>query len=51
LAVYRKIAWNPFAARVRSLGFEIETNWRVSLESPADHSIALPPYPHDDPAH
>jgi 2-polyprenyl-3-methyl-5-hydroxy-6-metoxy-1,4-benzoquinol methylase len=51
LAVYRKEDLDAFAARVRALGFKIETNWHVSLDTPADRWIALPPYPHTDPAH
>jgi 2-polyprenyl-3-methyl-5-hydroxy-6-metoxy-1,4-benzoquinol methylase len=51
LAVYRKDDLDTFVAEVRDLGFETETNWYVSLDSPEDRWIALPPYPHDDPAH
>ena len=51
LAVYRKVDLDRLAERVRDLGFEIETNWYVSLETPADRWVSLPPYPHDDPAH
>jgi hypothetical protein len=51
LAVYRRADLDRLAERVRSLGFEIDTNWYVSLETPADRWVSLPPYPHDDPAH
>jgi hypothetical protein len=51
LAVYRVDDLDRLAARVRDLRFEIETNWYVSMDTPADRWIALPPYPPDDPAH
>jgi 2-polyprenyl-3-methyl-5-hydroxy-6-metoxy-1,4-benzoquinol methylase len=51
LAVYRKVDLDRLAERVRGLGFEIETNWYVSLETSADRWVSLPPYPHNDPAH
>jgi hypothetical protein len=51
LAVYRIADLERLAARVRDLGLEMHTNWYVALETPADRWIALPPYPHDDPAH
>lgn len=51
LAVYRKEDLDAFANSVQERGFEIETNWYVALETPADRWIALPPYPQTDPAH
>jgi hypothetical protein len=51
LAIYRREDLDRLAERVRGLGFEIETNWYVSMDTPADRWIALPPYPPDDPAH
>ena len=51
LAVYRRDDLDRLVAEIRSLGFEIDTNWYVSMDTPADRWIALPPYPHDDPAH
>jgi 2-polyprenyl-3-methyl-5-hydroxy-6-metoxy-1,4-benzoquinol methylase len=51
LAIYRKDDLDALVAEVRDLGYEMEANWYVSLDSPADRWIALPPYPHDDPAH
>jgi 2-polyprenyl-3-methyl-5-hydroxy-6-metoxy-1,4-benzoquinol methylase len=51
LAVYRVADLDCLAERVRSMGFEMATNWYVSLETPADRWVSLPPYPHDDPAH
>jgi hypothetical protein len=51
LAVYRKVDLDRLVERVRSLGFEIETNWYVSMDTPADRWVSLPPYPNDEPAH
>ena len=51
LAVYRKTDLEWLAALVRKRGYEIETNWYVSMDTPADRWIAMPPYPHSDPAH
>ena len=51
LAMYRTHDLDRLAERVRSRGFEIETNWYVSMETPADRWVSVPPYPHDDPAH
>jgi hypothetical protein len=50
LAVYWTDDLDRFADRIRRLGFEIDTNWYVSLETPAARWMALPPHPHDDPA-
>ena len=47
LAVYRKVDLDRVVERVRGLGFEIETNWYVSMDTPADRWISLPPYTHD----
>jgi hypothetical protein len=51
LAVYRVADLDELATQVRRRGFDIDANWHVAMESPADRWIALPPYPHDDPAH
>jgi hypothetical protein len=51
LAVYRLADLDRVADRVRARGFEMQTNWYVSMDSGADRFVALPPYPHDDPAH
>ena len=51
LAVYRREDLDQLAAHVRGRGYEIATNWYVSMDTPADRWIALPPYPHSDPAH
>lgn len=51
MAVYRKEDLDGLAERIRTRGFEVETNWYVSMDAPADRWISLPPYPHDDPAH
>jgi 2-polyprenyl-3-methyl-5-hydroxy-6-metoxy-1,4-benzoquinol methylase len=51
MAVYRVADLNKLVARVRSRGFEMDANWYVAMDSPADRWISLPPYPHDDPAH
>jgi hypothetical protein len=49
LAVYRIDDLDGLADEVRRRGFEMETNWYVSMESPADRWIAVPPS--EDPAH
>jgi hypothetical protein len=51
LAIYRLTDLDQLADEARQLGFEMKTNWYVAMESAADRWIALPPYPHDDPAH
>jgi 2-polyprenyl-3-methyl-5-hydroxy-6-metoxy-1,4-benzoquinol methylase len=51
LAVYRVDDLNELRSEVRGRGLEMETNWYVAMDSPADRWIALPPYPHGDPAH
>jgi hypothetical protein len=51
LALYRKADLDRLAERVRSLGFEIETNWYVSMDTAADRWVSVGPYSHDDPAH
>ncbi len=51
LAVYCVADLDRLADSVRSMGFEMATNWYVSMDTPADRWISLPPYPHDDPAH
>ena len=51
LAVYRVADLDLLAERVLGKGFEISTNWYVSLDTPADRWISLPPHPQTDPAH
>ena len=51
LAVFRLADLDRLAARVREVGMEMDANWYVAMETPADRWIALPPYPHHDPAH
>lgn len=51
MAVYRTVDLDDLVERVRHLGFEMDTNWYVSMDTPADRWISLPPYPHNDPAH
>ena len=51
LAVYRKVDLDQLVERVLSLGFEIQPNWYVSMDTAADRWVSLPPYPNDDPAH
>jgi hypothetical protein len=51
LSIYRLVDLERLVERVRELGFEIDTNWFVSMDTSADRWIALPPYPQDDPAH
>jgi hypothetical protein len=50
-AVYRIDDLDRLAQRARDLGFEMQTNWYVSMDGPADRWVSLPPYPQDDPAH
>jgi hypothetical protein len=45
LAVYRVRDLDELAARVREAGFEMKTNWYVSMDTPADRFISMPPYP------
>lgn len=51
MAVYRLDDLDALHDQVRGRGFEMDVNWYVAMESPADRWVALPPYPHDDPAH
>jgi Methyltransferase domain len=51
LAIYRKADLDRLVERVRSLGFEIQPNWYVSLDTPADRWISLPPHNDGDLAH
>lgn len=44
IVVYRKDDLEQLAADVRALGFEMDTNWYVALEAPADRHISLPPH-------
>jgi SAM-dependent methyltransferase len=50
-AIYRVDDLDRLAAKVRDEGFEMQTNWYVSMDSPADRWISMPPHPQDDPAH
>jgi len=49
LAVYRPADLDELVRDARDRGFEVNTNWYVALETPADRWIADHPY--DDPAH
>ena len=49
IVVYRPVDLDEFIGAVRKRGFEIETNWHVAMETPADRWIGHHPY--DDPAH
>jgi hypothetical protein len=51
LAIYRKVDLDRLVERVRSLGFEVQPNWYVSLDTPADRWISLPPHNDGDLAH
>jgi predicted O-methyltransferase YrrM len=44
LAIYRTVDLDGLASRVREAGFEIDTNWYVSMETPADRFVSVPPY-------
>jgi SAM-dependent methyltransferase len=44
LVIYRRDDLDRFADDVRALGFEMETNWYVALDAPADRHVSLPPY-------
>ena len=49
IVVYRTADLDALVADVRARGFEMEANWHVSMETPADRWIAEHPY--DDPSH
>jgi hypothetical protein len=51
LAVYRPEDLDGLVARIREGGFEIESNWTVSLDTPTDRLISTPPHPRDEPVH
>jgi hypothetical protein len=51
LAVYRVSDLDGLADSVRKMGYEMNTNWYVAMDTAADRWVALPPYPQDDPAH
>ncbi len=44
LAVYRLADLDGLAAEVRDRGFDIDTNWYVSLETASDRFVSPPPY-------
>ncbi len=44
LVIYRKEDLDRLADEARARGFEIETNWYVALDAPADRHVSLPPY-------
>lgn len=44
LAVYRTADLDGLAARVKRAGFEMSTNWYVSMDTPADRFVSSPPY-------
>ena len=44
LAVYRTSDLDELAARVRDAGFEMITNWYVSMDTPVDRFVSIPPY-------
>lgn len=50
IVVYRPSDLDAFVREISDLGFSIETNWYVAMETPADRWIAHPPF-EDDPAH
>ena len=50
-AIYLIDDLDRLAYRVRDQGYEMQTNWYVSLDNPADRWISMPPHPQDDPAH
>lgn len=46
LAIYRVEDLDALVADARARGYEAETNWYVSMDTPADRWVSLPP--HDD---
>ena len=50
-AVYRRDDFEALARRLAERGFEIDLNLYVSLATPVDRFVAVPPYPATDPAH
>ena len=50
-AVYRRDDFETLARRLTERGFEIDLNLYVSLATPVDRFVAVPPYPATDPAH
>jgi hypothetical protein len=50
IVVYRTADLDELAREARHQGFEIEPNWYVAMETPADRWIAQPPFD-DDPVH
>ncbi len=51
LAIYRTVDLERLRDAVRSNGCVMRSNWYVSLETPADRWICIPPYSDDDPVH
>jgi hypothetical protein len=51
LAVYRPDDLDGLVARIQEHGLEIEANWTVCLDTPADRRISLPPYASDEAVH
>jgi 2-polyprenyl-3-methyl-5-hydroxy-6-metoxy-1,4-benzoquinol methylase len=50
-AVYRTADLEALADRLSDQGFEIDLNLHVSMATPRDRFVALPPYPATDPSH
>jgi hypothetical protein len=50
-AVYRRADFEALAQQLTERGFEIDLNLYVSMATPADRFVAVPPYPATDPAH
>jgi hypothetical protein len=50
-AVYRRADFESLARRLSERGFEIDLNLYVSMATPVDRFVAVPPYPASDPAH
>jgi hypothetical protein len=51
LAVYRPDDLDSLVARIREGGFEIESNWTVSLDTPTDRIVSIPPHMSTEPVH
>ena len=50
-AVYRGDDFEALARHLTDRGFEIDLNLYVSMATPVDRFVAVPPYPASDPAH
>jgi hypothetical protein len=44
LAIYRTTDLDEFAAKAREAGYEMSTNWYVSMDTPIDRFVSVPPY-------